>query len=130
VAFACDRDRDRGAFAGRGCNRRAAGGGVDDAHGHRDHPRRDVPGLGGGRPGAHTAYVSNESGYSVSVIDHASNTVTATIPVGGSPKEAAVDPGTHTLYVTDWSAFTVSVISLGSQIPTTTSLSVNPGSTP
>jgi len=59
----------------------------------------------------------------VSVIDEATNTVTATIPVGGIPFEVAVDPGTHTAYVTNYGSNTVTVISvgLGSQTITFTS---------
>jgi YVTN family beta-propeller protein len=69
------------------------------------------------------AYVTNVGSGTVSVIDEATNTVTATIPVGSSPYAVAVDPGTHTAYVTNNSSNTVSVISvgLGSQTITFTS---------
>jgi DNA-binding beta-propeller fold protein YncE len=46
------------------------------------------------------------------VINTATNTITATIPVGSSPDGVAVSPdGTH-LYVTNFDDNTVSVISL------------------
>jgi YVTN family beta-propeller protein len=55
-------------------------------------------------PGTHTAYVTAYPGGNMSVIDEATNTVTATIPnptvdAVGSSGAVAVDPGTRTAYV-------------------------------
>jgi DNA-binding beta-propeller fold protein YncE len=47
----------------------------------------------------------------VSVINAATRTVTATIPVGSYPDGVAVNPATHTAYVASSGAGTVSVIS-------------------
>jgi DNA-binding beta-propeller fold protein YncE len=47
----------------------------------------------------------------VSVIDVATNTVTATIPVGNEPRAVAVDPTTHTAYVADSGDDRLTVIS-------------------
>ena len=44
------------------------------------------------------------------MIDGATNTVTATIPVGSKPIGVGVDPSTHTVYVANESDSTVSVI--------------------
>jgi YVTN family beta-propeller protein len=54
--------------------------------------------------------VANESGGTVSVIDAATGTATATIKVGTQPAAVAVDPSIHTAYVTNFGAGTVSVI--------------------
>jgi YVTN family beta-propeller protein len=64
-------------------------------------------------PAARTVYVANMDGNTVSVIDGATSTVTATVPVGGWPYGVAVDPGTHTVYVANSASNTVSVISRG-----------------
>ena len=66
-------------------------------------------------PGAHTAYVTNYSSGTVSVINEATNKVTHTIPVGDIPVHdfpygVAVDPAAGTVYVTDLYPGTVSVI--------------------
>src|SRR3984957_4715334 len=60
------------------------------------HPR-DV----GGRPGGRTAHVTNREDSDVSVIDTATNTVTATIPVGAGPWGVAVSRDGTTVYVAD-----------------------------
>jgi YVTN family beta-propeller protein len=46
--------------------------------------------LGSGQSLAQNAYITNEGSNSVSVIDTATNTVIATIPVGGEPHGVAV----------------------------------------
>jgi YVTN family beta-propeller protein len=71
-------------------------------------------------PGTHTAYVTNQTDNSVSVIEAATPTVTATIPVGLNPIGVAVDPGTHTAYVTNYYGGTVSVIDEASNTVTAT----------
>src|SRR6476620_8453825 len=47
-------------------------------------------------------------------------TVTATIPVGSSPRAVAVDPATHTAYVTNTGDGTVSVIDAATNAVTAT----------
>ena len=61
------------------------------------------------------------------MIDTASNTVTATIPVGSNPLGIAITPDGHTAYVTDFSDDTVHVIDTATQAVTTT---VNVGNGP
>ena len=46
----------------------------------------------------------------MSVIDGATNTVTATVTVGADPDGVAVDGTTDTIYVTNYGSGTVSVI--------------------
>ncbi|MEH7221242.1 hypothetical protein V7107_28695, partial [Bacillus toyonensis] len=43
---------------------------------------------------------ANPSSNNVSVIDTASNTVTATVPVGGIPNDVAITPNSNFAYVT------------------------------
>ena len=57
-----------------------------------------------------TVYVTNLSDGTVSVISAQTNTVTATIPVGGHPGAVAVNPLAGTVYVTNAYGNTVSVI--------------------
>ena len=57
-------------------------------------------------PATGTVYVANAYDGTVSVIDAATNTVTATIPVGSNPGEVAVDPATGTVYVANRRAVT------------------------
>ena len=59
-------------------------------------------------------------GGTVSVIDEATRTVTATVPVGADPDGVAVDPTSHTAYVANGGASTVSVISVTRPAPVTT----------
>ena len=67
-------------------------------------------------PATHTVYVASPGlcepcNGAVSVINEATNTVTATIDVGsGAPQEVGVDPATDTVYVTNDLGNTVSVI--------------------
>src|SRR6266480_3375071 len=56
------------------------------------------------------AYITNRDDSTVSVIDTASNTVTATVTVGGSPNGVAVTPDGAHVYVANISDGTVSVI--------------------
>ena len=56
-------------------------------------------------------YVTNGGDNTVSVIDTATNTVVATIPVGSSPQGIAVTPNGAFVYVTNAGSNTVSVIS-------------------
>jgi uncharacterized repeat protein (TIGR01451 family) len=54
--------------------------------------------------------VANFVGSTVSVIDGATNAVTATIAVGSGPAAVGVDPATHTVYVANTFSNSVSVI--------------------
>ncbi len=56
------------------------------------------------------AYVANFSSDTVSVIDTATNTVVAIVPVGSSPGGVAVTPDGAFAYVTNFSSANVSVI--------------------
>ena len=66
-----------------------------------------LPGLALGAP---FAYIANESTDNVSVIDTATNTVVATVPVGNGPTAVAVNPASPRVYVANTSGNTVSVI--------------------
>ena len=63
------------------------------------------PNAVGADPSTHTLYATDGPSpmvggpSSVSVIDEATNTVTATIGVGIAPDAVGVDPSTHTIYV-------------------------------
>ena len=59
-----------------------------------------------------TAYITNTGGNSVSVINTATNTVTATIAVGSYPFGVAVSPDGTTAYTTHWDSNSVSVINI------------------
>src|SRR6266852_2051587 len=59
---------------------------------------------------AQNAYITNQSSSTVSVIDTATDTVIATIPVGLAPFGVAVSPDGSKVYVTNISSNTVSVI--------------------
>ncbi|WP_435598468.1 YncE family protein [Streptomyces anulatus] len=59
-------------------------------------------------PDGSRLYAVNRSGQSVSVVDTATNTVTATVPVGGAePQEAAVSPDGGQVYVAHTGGVTV-----------------------
>jgi YVTN family beta-propeller protein len=60
------------------------------------------------------AYISNQGSNNVSVIDVASNTVVATVPVGSGPGGVAVNPGGTRAYVVNVGARNISVIDTGS----------------
>ncbi len=59
------------------------------------------------------AYISNQSSNNVSVIDIATNTVVAIVPVGSGPGGVAVNPGGTRAYVVNVGARNVSVIDTG-----------------
>src|SRR5712671_688732 len=59
---------------------------------------------------AQNAYITNQSSSTVSVIDTATDTVIATIPVDLTPFGVAVSPDGSKVYVTNISSNTVSVI--------------------
>src|SRR5215472_14157861 len=59
---------------------------------------------------AQNAYITNQSSNTVSVIDTATNTVSATIPTGLTPFGVAVRPDGSKVYVTETFSHTVSVI--------------------
>src|SRR5216684_4503527 len=60
------------------------------------------------------AYIVNTGSNSVSVIDTTSNTVVATVSVGGSPLEVAITPDGTRVYVTNGTDNTLSVIDTAS----------------
>ena len=64
---------------------------------------------------AQNAYITNSSDESVSVIITASNTVTATIPVGIGPSGVAVTPDGSKVYVANSASNTVAVINTATQ---------------
>src|SRR5712671_3141612 len=57
--------------------------------------------LGSAQSLAQNAYITNMGSNSVSVINTATNTVIATIPVGNLPFAVAVSPDGRKVYVTD-----------------------------
>src|SRR6266849_5613706 len=59
---------------------------------------------------AQNAYITNQSSSTVSVIDTATDTVIATIPVGLTPFGVAVSPEGSKVYVANLASNTVSVI--------------------
>jgi YVTN family beta-propeller protein len=69
-------------------------------------------GLGHAAP---FAYISNKGGANVSVIDTATNTVIATVPVGTSPWGVAVNPVLHRVYVANNGSNSISVINTDTQ---------------
>ncbi|MBM3983936.1 MAG: PqqD family peptide modification chaperone, partial [Planctomycetes bacterium] len=78
-------------------------------------------------PRAPRAYVANGTSGNVSVIDTASNTVTATITVGSNPYGVAVNPAGTRAYITNYGSGNVSVIDTASNTVTAT---ITVGSTP
>ena len=81
---------------------------------------------------AQHAYITNEGSSTVSVIDTATNTVIATIPVGSHPQGVAVTPDGSRVYVANQGAVegvgTVSVISTATN--TVTGIPIPVGSYP
>ncbi len=57
-------------------------------------------GMAGSAGAAPYAYITNSQSSTVSVIDTATNTVTATVPVGTYPSGVAVNPAGTRVYVT------------------------------
>ncbi|WP_371068346.1 YncE family protein, partial [Salmonella enterica] len=73
------------------------------------------------------AYVPNALNGNVSVIDTATNTVVATIPVGSNPQGAAVHPSGGLVYVVNAGSNSVSVIDTASNtVMTTVPVGSNP----
>ncbi|MFJ4792546.1 IPT/TIG domain-containing protein [Kitasatospora purpeofusca] len=70
--------------------------------------------------GGRSAYVTNLRGNSVSVVDTASGTVTATIPVGRFPEGVAVSPDASRVYVVNDGDNNVSVIDTATNTVTAT----------
>ena len=70
-------------------------------------------GLGTATTQAQTrAYVTNSQDNTVSVIDTATNTVVATVPVGVNPSGIAITPDGTRAYVTDQGSANVSVVDI------------------
>jgi YVTN family beta-propeller protein len=74
-------------------------------------------------PNTNTIYVADYRLNVVSVINGSTNTVMATVSVGGDPSSVAVNPNTNTIYVANSSSNSVSVIN-GSTNTVTTTVSV------
>ena len=70
--------------------------------------------LSGPALAAPFAYITNYFGNTVSVVDTASNTVVATVPVGSNPFGVAVSPDGARVYVTNFGSSNVSVIAIAS----------------
>jgi len=99
------RGRRRG-VGGRELTPREHGGHLRQKH-RSGGPR---PVRSRGNPRNNTVYVTNSQAGTVSVINGATNTVEATIPVGSDPTAVAADPRTNLIYVTNSDSGTVSVI--------------------
>jgi YVTN family beta-propeller protein len=69
---------------------------------------------------AQTAYIANANDYTISVINIATHTVTATINVGDTPFGVSASPDGNTVYVSNYFGWTVSVINTGSNTVTAT----------
>ena len=78
--------------------------------------------LGSGQSLAQNAYITNDGSGNVSVIDTATNTVTAAIPVGAAPFAVAVSSEGGTVYVANagFGANTVSAIATATNRVTAT----------
>lgn len=77
-----------------------------------------ITGTPTGSPGF--AYIVNADSNDVSVIDLATGTVVATIPVGSNPNSVCVDPNYNEVYVVNNSSNTVSVINTLTNMVTAT----------
>ncbi|WP_368681567.1 YncE family protein, partial [Pseudomonas sp. SID14000] len=71
-------------------------------------------------PSGTRAYVADAGSDDVKVINTATNTVTATVPVGDSPARVEVNPSGTAAYATSQADDTVSVISTGTNAVTDT----------
>ncbi len=71
--------------------------------------------------------MANYGGNSVSVIDGATDTVTATVAVGSNPRDVGVNPSTSKVYIPNSGSGSVSVI-LDAPAPTVTSIDPASGS--
>ena len=71
-------------------------------------------------PAGTYAYITNSGDNTVSVIDTAINTVTATVPVEEQPKGVAVSPDGARVYITNYGSNTVSVIDTATNTVTST----------
>src|SRR3984893_491469 len=76
--------------------------------------------LGSGQSLAQNIYITNQGSNNVSVIDTATNTVTATIPVGSQPQGVAVAPHRSKAYVANANSNNVSVIDTATNTVTAT----------
>jgi|SRR6516225_4903775 YVTN family beta-propeller protein len=74
-----------------------------------------------------SAYVANLRSNTVSVLNTATNTVTATIPVGSSPLGVAVSPDGTRVYVANSSSNDVSVIDVATYCTVTATIPVGSG---
>jgi YVTN family beta-propeller protein len=68
--------------------------------------------------GTRLAYIANNYSNDVSVINMATNTVIATIPVGANPEGVSVSPDGSSVYITNESSNDVSVINTATNIVT------------
>jgi YVTN family beta-propeller protein len=66
--------------------------------------------LGGAQSLAQNAFIANAGSNNVSVIDSATNAMTATIPVGSFPFGVAASPDGRKVYITNANTNTASVI--------------------
>src|SRR5574337_284691 len=76
--------------------------------------------LVGSAGAAPYAYITNQGSNNVSVIDTATNTVTATVNVGDNPRGVAVNPAGTKVYVTNYGSNNVSVIDTATNTVTAT----------
>jgi YVTN family beta-propeller protein len=76
--------------------------------------------LGSAQSLAQNAYITNFGSNTVSVINTATNTVTATIPVGVEPHGVAVPPDGNRVYVTNAGSNSVSVFATATNTVTAT----------
>src|SRR5258706_4375019 len=80
---------------------------------------------------AQKAYITNQRSNTVTVIDTATNTISATIPVGVTPFGVAVSPNGSKVYVTNAFSNTVSVIDTATNtVIATVPVGITPGCSP
>jgi len=78
-------------------------------------------------PSTDTVYVTNQYGNTVSVVDGATSTVTATIGVGLQPTGMGIDPATGSVYIANHGDDSVSVIDEASSTVTATTAYLSAG---